>query len=444
MGDKHVFSDIPRFLQIDPWPLVPGVVFWLALMLVAGALIGELVFRRFSLPRIVGYSAVGMLAALLGQDASTRYASGPLRVVIDLALGLLLFELGSRVNLRWLRNNRGLWYTSAAETLLGFGAMFAALHWILDQSLQVSLICATMGVAASAAVVGRVASEMRAAGQVTERMIVLTALNTLVAVLAHKLVIGWLHLDSPGNWVQGISQPLYAFGGSVLVAALLYRLVAWIARHLDWRDENSALLLLGLIVLALTVASMLNLSTLLVPLLAGVLLRNTSERPWIWPRHFGSAGGVMVLMLFVIVGASWTPQALATGGVAAVVLLLARGAAKGVAVFGLSRWSGITTRQSAGLTLALTPLSGTALVLLAELQLSHPQVAGQVAPIIFSAIAIMEIIGPIVLQWGLRHAGEVVQDAARRDRTQARREPRSEPVAPPPPSQAPLNAEETS
>lgn len=404
-----MFSDIPRFLQIDPWPLAPGVVFWLALMLVAGALIGEMVFRRFGLPRIVGYSAVGMLAALLGQDASTRYAAGPLRVVVDLALGLLLFELGSRVNLRWLRTNRALWYTSAAECLLSFGAMFAALHWLLGLGLQIALLCATMGVAASAAVVGRVASEMRAAGQVTERMIVLCALNTLVAVLAHKLVIGWLHLDSPGNWVQGISQPLYAFGGSVLVAALLYRLVAWIARHLDWRDENSALLLLGLIALALTVASMLNLSTLLVPLLAGVLLRNTSERPWIWPRHFGSAGGVLVLMLFVIVGASWTPQALATGGVVALVLLVTRALAKGVAVFGLSRWSGITQRQSTGLTLALMPLSGTVLVLLAELQLSHPQIAAQVAPIMLSAIAIMEITGPVVMQWGLRHAGEVAQ-----------------------------------
>lgn len=401
-----MLSDIPRFLQID-WPLAPGVVFWLALMLVAGALLGELVFRRLNLPRIVGYSAVGMLAALLGQDASTRYASGPLRVVIDLALGLLLFELGSRVNLRWLRSNPALLYTSAAESVLSFAAMFGVLHWVMNLSPQISVICATMGVAASAAVVGRVATEMRAAGQVTERMIVLTALNTLLAVLAHKLVIGWLHLDSPGNWVQGIAQPLYAFGGSVLVAALLYRLVAWVARRLDLRDENSALLLLGLIVLALTVASMLNLSTLLVPLLAGVLLRNTSERPWVWPRHFGSAGGVMVLMLFVIVGASWTPQSLVLGGAAALLLLVARAAAKAVAVFALARWSGTTTRQSVGLSLALTPVSGTALVLLAELQLSHPSVAAQVSPIIFSAIAIMEIVGPVVLQWGLRHAGEV-------------------------------------
>ena len=37
--------------------------------------------------------------------------------------------------------------------------------------------------------------------------------------------------------------------------------------------------------------------TLLVPLLAGIWLRNRSERPWVWPRHFGSAGSALVLVM---------------------------------------------------------------------------------------------------------------------------------------------------
>ncbi len=167
------------------------------------------------------------------------------------------------------------------------------------------------------------------------------------------------------------------------------------------------LLLLGLIMLALTTARMLNLSTLLVPLLAGVMLRNTSERPWVWSRHFGTAGGVLVLMLFVIVGASWSVQSLVVGGVAAVVLLLARAIVKGLVVVAGARWSGINLRQSLALTLALTPISGTALVLLAELQIDHPAFATQVAPIVFSAIAIMELLGPVVVQWALRISGEL-------------------------------------
>ncbi len=413
-----MLAQIAGYLQIEPWPPAPDLLFWGAIMLVGGGLLGEAVFRRFGLPRIVGYSAAGMVVALAGQGLDAGRLHGGVRLAVDLALALLLFELGARVNLRWLRANPALLWSSAAESLLSFIAIFVVLRW-MGQATNVALTVATMTVAASAAVVGRVASEIKAAGQVTERMIVLTALNTLYAVLLHKLVTGWLHLDEAGNWIQGITQPVYTFIGSVALAIALAKLVAWVARRLELRDENSVLLLLGLIVLALTTAQLLNLSTLLVPLMAGVLLRNTTERPWVWPRHFGTAGGVLVLMLFVIVGAAWSLESVALGFGAALALLLARGAAKAVAVVGLARWSGIELRQGIALSLTLTPISGTALVLLADLHRSHPDFTLRIAPIVLSAIAIMELLGPIAVQWGLRLAGE--------------HQPRIRPAAPPAP-----------
>ncbi|BAL93634.1 cation:proton antiporter [Rubrivivax gelatinosus] len=398
-----MLEDIAGYLQIESWPLVPQMPFWGALALVAGALLGEGVRRAFGVPRIVGYSAVGLVIGLGGWGGGVLH--GPARLVVDLALALLLFELGSRVRLRWLQANPALLATSALEAFASLAAIYLALR-AFGQPVNVALACATLGTCASGAVIARVAGELKSAGQVTERMIVLTALNTLLAVLAHKLVIGWLHLDVGGDWVRAVSQPLWAFGGSVLLAALLSRLVAWVARRLDLRDENAALLLLGMIVLALTVAQLLNLSTLLVPLLAGVLLRNSTERPWVWPRHFGTAGGVLVLMLFVVVGSVVTLDALLVGGGLAVVLLLARGIAKTASVFAFARWSGIGLRQAAGLSLALTPLSGTVLVLLTDLQLTHPGFAPAVVPIVLSAIAFMELLGPLAVQAGLRLAGE--------------------------------------
>lgn len=391
------------FLQIAPWPPAPGVPFWAALALVAGALLGELVRRAFGVPRIVGYSIVGGVLGLAGFGAGTL--QGTARLIVDLALALLLFELGSRVRLRWLRDNPALLLTSAAEALGSFIAIYFALR-AFAQPVNVALVCAALGSCASGAVIARVAGELKAAGQVSERMIVLTSLNTLFAVLAYKLVSGWLHLDVAGDWVRAVSQPLWAFGGSVLVAALLAALVAWIARRLDLRDENAALLLLGLVVLALMVAKQLNLSTLLVPLLAGVLLRNSTERPWVWPRHFGTAGGVLVLMLFVIVGSAGSVPALLAGSFTALVLLAARAAAKTTAVLLLAPASGLRLRQALGLSLALTPMSGTALVLLADLQGTHAGFAPLVAPTIVSAIAFTEVLGPLLVQWGLRLAGE--------------------------------------
>ncbi len=410
-------ADIAAFLHLDRWPPAPDILFWASLTLIAGALLGEAVYRWLGLPRIVGYSGAGMVVAAAGLGLEGARLQGTVRVVVDLALSLLLFELGSRVSLRWLRTNPALPWTSAAESVASFGAIVVVLRW-LDFEFNVALACAALTVSTSGAVLGRVASELKSAGQVTERMIVLAALNTLYAVLGLKLLIGWLHMDQRGDWVQGISQPLYTFAGSVLLAIVLSRAVAWVMRRFDLRDENAVLLLLGLVLLAVTGARLLGLSTLLVPLLAGVMLRNASERPCIWPRHFGTAGGVLVLMLFVVAGSAWSMATVATGAVAALALLAARSLAKALVLVASARVGGIDTRQGTALALAMTPVSATSLVLLSELQVTHPEFAARVAPVVLTAIAVMALVGPVAAQWGLRLTGEYrpVQRAAAKDR----------------------------
>ncbi len=405
MGALNSISEWAAYFHFAQWPPRPDLLFWFALTLVAGALLGGLVFRRLGLPRIVGYSAAGMAVAGLGMGLSDGQLQGTDRLIVDLALALLLFELGSRVCLRWLKVNPALLLTSVAESLLTFWAIFAVLRWF-DFVPNVALAGAALVGVAAPAVIGRVATEFKSAGQVSERMIVLSALNTLYAVLLLKLVIGWLHVDQRSDWVQGLAQPAYTFIGSVLVAALLAGLVGWVLRRFDLTDENSVLLLLGLVVMALTAARLLALSTLLVPLLAGVMLRNASERPCIWPRHFGTAGGVLVLMLFVIVGAAWSVQGLMAGALVASALLLTRALSKGVVLAGLAHVSGIEVRQGLGLALTLTPVSATSLVMLADLHLSHPLLATQLAPVVLSAIAIMALLGPMLVQGGLKLAGE--------------------------------------
>ena len=154
----------------------------------------------------------------------------------------------------------------------------------------------------------RVVGELRAAGQVTERLLALAALNTLYAVLAMKLLsAGWL-LSDPRTWLDALSPVLFSFCGSILLGAALGEGLALIARRFDLREDNAVVLLLAAVLLALVVAKTLQLSSLLVPLLAGIWLANRSQRPWIWPRHFGSAGGVLVLVMFVAVASAWTPR----------------------------------------------------------------------------------------------------------------------------------------
>jgi Kef-type K+ transport system membrane component KefB len=398
------FPEALSALAGSPWALRPDTLLGVTLLLIAAALLGELVWRTLRWPRMVGYVGVGALLALLGTGADPA-APAP-RLVIDIALALLLFETGARLNLRWLVANPWLLATGIAESLLAAVAVFATAR-ALGVDGQSAAVLALIAMSVSPAVVLRVVGECGAAGQVTERLLALTALNTLLAVLAIKaLSAGWL-LSDPETWLAALPVVTLALLGSLLLGVALGAVVAWIARRLDLRDENAVLMLLGFVLLAIVVAKTLHLSTLLVPLLAGLWLRNRSDRPWVWPRHFGSAGGMLVLVLFVAVGSASSPldhpQAL---GIAA-ALLAARWAAKGFAVFALARPSGLSWRQAASLSACLLPMSATAWVLAFDFAATHPAAAPTLMPVLLTMLALVELAGPLLLLYALRYAGEL-------------------------------------
>ena len=136
----------------------PDALLLLAGVMVVGALAGEIIARRTRLPRLVGYTLAGWCAVALGAGL-TMPLGNTARLVIDLSLALLLFEIGSRVRLRWLRRNPGLLATSVLESVVAGAAVFWALLVLLEQ--PVAAACAALAVPASAAVAGRVALTRR-------------------------------------------------------------------------------------------------------------------------------------------------------------------------------------------------------------------------------------------------------------------------------------------
>src|SRR5438105_10102089 len=96
-------------------------------LVVLGLLAGEAVRRYAALPRITGYTVAG---ALLGPQALGLITDNmlfDLRLLVDLSIGLIVFELGFRLDYKWLRLNRWLFVTAIAESLFSFWAIYAAL-----------------------------------------------------------------------------------------------------------------------------------------------------------------------------------------------------------------------------------------------------------------------------------------------------------------------------
>jgi hypothetical protein len=61
------------------------------------------------------------------------------------------------------------------------------------------------------------------------------------------------------------------------------------------------------------------------------------------------------------------------------------------------------------LGMMLVPLSITEFTLVRETAQSHPEIGADLGSIVFPAIVLMELIGPVITQWALRWAHEAYE-----------------------------------
>lgn len=387
------------------WPPRFGILLFFAVALLATALTGELLGRRAGLPRVTGYVLCGLLLGPLVLGGFAQEDLVTWRGVLDLALALLLFEMGIRLDLRWFRANPWMLASSVAEAMLTFALTLGCLLAI-GVGRELALAVAAISVGTSPAVVMRVTAELRAAGQVTERLQALCALNVGYSVILFKLVMGALYGAETQTWWIAVLHPFYLFAGSLLVGVLVALGFVGLRRVIDPGSEQGTVAIFGLLLAALALLTALRLPTLLAPLLAGLLVKWHDPRPHRWPQHFGTAGGVLVIALFMLSGAAVSATQLAHGLAAALVAVLVRVVAKvgGVMIFGAK--SGLGPRKSFALGVALLPLSAVAVLLVEDVRPLYPRFAAELAPVVMSMVAVLGLIGPIATQRALIHARE--------------------------------------
>ncbi|MGE5339570.1 MAG: cation:proton antiporter [Gemmatimonadota bacterium] len=395
---------------IPAWPPVIGPLAWVAVLLLAAIVAGEAVRRWLRVSRVIGYLLVG---AVLGPHAAGLLDTGTLdklRVFVDIAVGLLLFELGQRVDLGWLRRNPWLLAASLLEAALTLAAVFA-LMTLFGARPVTATAAGVLAMATSPAVVITLVKDLRAQGQVTERVMLFTALNTTYAVVGLALIFGWLHFESARGLTMMVAHPLYLIAGSLLLAAVLAALLIQLLRLFGRRPAFQFAVTVALVLVTVAAASALRLLVPLTLLLLGMLGRAFDRERHFVSLRFGETAMLFVVLLFALAGASlefsgWTHALpMAAGFVAARYL------GKLVPVLLLARASSLTTRKASLVQLGLTPMSGLALLMLHDITQQAPLLAQEISASMYLAITILAFAGPLALQFALGRAGETAENA---------------------------------
>ncbi len=388
---------------IKPSAGLPTVQWSILLALAAAA--GHLVNRYTGLPKVIGYSAVGTFAGLAGFTGAIWPLQGTGLFLLELGVAVVLFEAGGRIPLRWFRHNPMVLVQSLAEsTLTYFGV-----YWLLGLMGVPAVVAeslALVAMAASPAVLSRVAIDTRAAGPVTERALVLSTLSTLYALTLCSAKAGMLPRGEAGL-SNTLFPVLVVLGMSVVVGAVLALVLRSALRVMSPTSENTAILLLSLIAAGAALAANFGGSAPLAALLGGMLLKQLNPRPWSWPRQMGTASSMLTMLMFVLVSvvaaqADWSRPVASL----VIALVVARMIAKvaGVAIGNVG--SGTSWRQALWVGCAMSPMSSVALLLVSQYVAASSPIGRQVAIVALPAILLMEMLGAVLATVALYRAGE--------------------------------------
>ncbi|MEZ4485315.1 MAG: cation:proton antiporter [Syntrophotaleaceae bacterium] len=392
-----------------------GVIF-------CGALVGGRLAGMLHVPRVTGYLLTGLLvgpsfAHLTGlpQLISTETLQ-ELRIVSDIALGLILLSIGGQCRTEHLRRwkQRILWFSCGeiGLTFLLVTVCVALLNLLViktsipglslvESSLTLALLLGTITITTAPAVTLMVIREYKADGPVTHTALTLVGLNNIVSILAFIIISHFLLQPAvPMGFI------LWQMAGPLFVGSLIGFAASVWAQRLETPSEQK-LLLLSALFAVMGICSLLNVSLLLASLLFGLVLANSSP---CWHRleeALQQFDYPLYVAFFFLAGANLHLETLNQIGLLGIGYFIARilgkllGARLGARLGGFSNERGIHT----GFTLLAQ--GGVAIGLAATLSRQWPAGGALIETVVLGTVVLFELVGPLAIRFGLVRAGEV-------------------------------------
>ena len=387
--------DLLSILTGLAWPFAI-VVAWLA---------GEFGQRWTGLPRISFYGLVGFLLASTQIGVLPPVSAGPVLALADVAFGLILFELGYRINLRWLRTNPWFGAAGLAEAALTFVAVYF-IAMAFGSSVMAAMMLASLAMSTSPATVLLVVNELRSSGQVTERVLHLSALNCVLAVFTFNIIVGFWIFNTSEDIGDAILSSMAALAISAATGAFFGVAVPALLRRLGNVSQDATVAFALAVILLVTISYTAQLSPVVATLVFGLTARHRRIAFSQAQRNFGALGELLTVLLFVYAASLLDWRDIAAGGALALAVVGIRLVTKTLGVAAFSHLSGISWKKGVLTGLALAPASVFVILLLEHARQRGVLVAGELQAMA-AVIIMLEVLGPIIVQRALMLAKEV-------------------------------------
>jgi hypothetical protein len=391
-------TDLLSLLYQLAWPIALTLA-WMA---------GEVLYRWTGMPRIAVYGLAGFLFGNLAGGYLPPSEAQAFMLLANLGFGLMLFELGYRINLRWLRNNPWIVASSLAEAFLTFGAVYYVASYCGTPPLASGLLAA-LAMSTSPAGLLRVINEQGSSGQVTERAIHLSALNCVLAVFMFKVIVGIGVFQTSGDLMHAAWSSLVVLSASALLGAAFGVAVPLWLRGIENAARDATLAFAIAVSLLVVITHVLVFSPVLAALTFGIVARHRRIALSPAQRNFGVLGDLLAVLLFFFIATTLSWEHVARGFALGLLLILVRLTIKVAMCTAFAHVSGITARKGALCGLALTPMAVFAILLLEQTRRLNLDLFHSLAPLAALTL-LLEVAGPLVTQRAIIMAHEARTD----------------------------------
>ena len=382
-----------------------GLILLLALM--AGHLA-----KALKVPEVTGYILVGVALgpSVLGWLSHETLTA--LGVLSEVALGLILFSVGSVFEFSLFRKiGRQVLFVTLTESALAACLVTGGALWF-GQSWPVALLLGSIATATAPASTLMVVRECDSAGPLTNYLLGVIAVNNLLCISLYGLVAagidvmgGFAGQAGGATFYRSMFWFFWELIGSAALGYLVGLLLAGWSRHVTERGEM-LILLAGAILLCVGASRALNLSPLITSLAVGATMVNLADRSRHLFATLSNTDPPFYAMFFVIAGAELDVSRVPAMGMLGLVYIFGRAFGKFAGARLAATHLGMPPQVRNYLGFALQAQAGLAVGLTLAVNSRYPEYAPTVSTVVLASVVVFEMVGPASTRLALVRSGE--------------------------------------
>ena len=385
------------------------VLFKLSIAILVG-LVGGRIASYFKLPSVSGYIVVGLIIGpsfinLINAEDILSFS-----IITEMALAAIAFSIGNEFLLADMKKvGKDALIITVGEVFGVVLIVFLVMFFIFKQSLEFSMVIASMSAATAPAGIVMVIRELKANGPLVRTILPVVALDDALGIMVFGVALSLAKMTSgvaTYSVFQIISTPLIEIGGALILGFIIGIIMTYVCKKAKGKEELLSITI-AFVLLGLGASNFLNVSPLLTAMMMGGTLVNLKQNS---KRVFGALNDFtppIYILFFTIAGASLNIKVLSSVGLIGAGYIISRalgkiaGATLGAKLVGaeevIVKYLGMSLLTQGGISIGLS------LVVSREL----PQFSESIVTVILLSVLFFEIAGPILAKIAITKAGEV-------------------------------------